>query len=85
MKNIEYIKKMICDEVNKMSPEEIYIYLLDNNLLLIHLCIICKNKYGICEADMDDDSVCIKRFTEMCDSEIDDEQKQVLHKALKHI
>lgn len=69
MRNIDFLKKKLCDHINSMTSEELYSHILQPEPLVKGLCQYCRPLWGDCPDTMEDESMCISRFVKWCNGE----------------
>jgi len=67
MKNIEILKKKICDQITKYTYEEMYDLLTGDNPFQMLICKRCEEQFGRCPEETKDDQLCKDRFKKWCD------------------
>lgn len=73
MKNKDLLKKKICKQIEEMSSEELYFYVLQPEPFLSGLCKLCEAKWGECP-ETNEDAICISRFKAWCE-QVNDQEK----------
>lgn len=71
MKNIELLKKELCEQIIEMTDEELYSHILQPEPLISGLCKYCRSLWGECPDTIENDSICRFRFKQWCEIESD--------------
>lgn len=65
MKNIDMLKKELCEKINGLGAEDLYEYILQPQPILI--CKYCESVWGLCPDTQKNDAMCINRFKAWCE------------------
>ena len=69
MKNVDLLKKKLCEKINELEDKELYEAILQPKPLITGLCKYCEPLWGRCPDTLEDDSMCIARFVAWCEME----------------